>query len=91
MEVSSDLLDQVTRQVNLYFTRYSSRLLAKNLLYIRQVTFILSKVRKAIDSAESARLMSTYDFINEAEIFSLYLIKLIKYIDQSKLAQKVKK
>ena len=33
--------------------------------------------------------MSTYEFINDAEIFNLDLIKLIKYIEKSKLAQKV--
>ena len=33
--------------------------------------------------------MSTYEFINEAEMFNLDVIKLVKYIEKSKLAQKV--
>ena len=89
VEISSDILNYAVRQVNQYFTRYSSRLLAKHLLYIKQVIFILSKLKKILDSAKVSKLMSTYDFIDEAEIFNLDLIKLIKYIEKSKLAQKV--
>ena len=88
-EISSDVLNYAARQVNQYFTRYSSRLLAKHLLYIKQVIFIISKLKKILDNTKVSRLMSVYDFINEAEIFNLELIKLIKYIEKSKLAQKV--
>jgi chromosome transmission fidelity protein 1 len=88
-EMSSDVLNYAVNQVNQYCTRYSSRLLPKNLLYIKQVKFILSKLKKILDSTKTSKLMSTYEFINEAEIFNLDLIKLIKYIEKSKLAQKV--
>ena len=82
-EMSSDILNYAVRQVNQYFTRYSSRLLAKHLLYIKQVAFILSKLKKILDATKVSRLMSTFDFINEAEIFNLDLIRLIKYIEKS--------
>ena len=88
-EVSFELLEYALKQVNQYFTRYSSRFLAKNLLYIKQVIFILSRLKKTLDSAKASKLMSTYEFISECEIFNLDLIKLIKYIEKSKLAQKV--
>ena len=88
-EITSDILSYAVQQVNQYYTRYSSRLLPKNLLYMKQVKFILSKLKKLLDSTKKSRLLCTYDFINETEISNLDLIKLVKYIETSKLAQKV--
>ena len=88
-EVSSDILDYASQQVNQYFGRYKSRLLPKNLLYIKQVKFILSKMKKLLESTKTSKLMSTYEFINDADIFNLDMVKLVKYIEKSKLAQKV--
>ena len=88
-EVSLNTLNYALQQVNQYFTRYSSRLLPKNLLYIKQVKFILNKLKNILESKNVSKLMETYEFINEAEIFNLDLIKLVKYIEKSKLAQKV--
>ena len=88
-EITNDFLNYAVQQVNQYYTRYSSRLLPKNLLYMKQVKFILSKLKKLLDSTNKSRLLCTYDFINETEISNLDLLKLVKYIETSKLAQKV--
>ena len=56
---------------------------------MKQVKFILSKLKKLLDSTKKSRLLCTYDFINETEISNLDLLKLVKYIETSKLAQKV--
>ena len=56
---------------------------------MKQVKFILSKLKKLLDSTKKSRLLCTYDFINETEISNLDLLKLVKYIESSKLAQKV--
>lgn len=88
-EVSLDILDYASQQVNQYFCRYKSRLLPKNLLYIKQVKFILTKMKKLLENTKTSKLMSTYEFINDADIFNLDMVKLVKYIEKSKLAQKV--
>ena len=87
--VSSDILDYAAQQVNQYFSRYKARLLPKNLLYIKQVKFILTKMKKMLESTQASKLMSTFEFINESDIFNLDIIKLVRYIEKSKLAQKV--
>ena len=46
-------------------------------------------MKKILECTKVSKLMSTYEFINEADIFNLDIVKLVKYIEKSKLAQKV--
>ena len=46
-------------------------------------------MKKMLESTKASKLMSTFEFINESDIFNLDIIKLVRYIEKSKLAQKV--
>ena len=72
---------------------------AKNLLYIKQIVFILAKLIKLLGGKAGSdpehrteanpRLMEPHVFMSEAEIFNLDLFKLVKYIEKSKIAHKL--
>ena len=83
--------------------RYLSRLKAKNLLYIKQILFLLSALVKVLGAkkpacdgpdtapvvSEQARLMETSEFMSETQIYNLNVYKLIRYMHKSKITHKL--
>ena len=79
-----------------------SRLKAKNLLYIKQILFVLSSLVKMLGGARpdvapdtpiaqgsGSRLMETSQFMSETQIYNLNVYKLIRYMHKSKITQKL--
>lgn len=113
-EIRGDQLLMTHDQLSQYLDRYRSRLKAKNLLYIKQMLFILNNFLKQVGlsakrkptpttDAESkkaqntgpatpanSRLVTVVEFLSETEIFNLNIVKLVQYIDKSKIAIKMR-
>ncbi len=89
-------------QLQTYVQRYRSRLKAKNLLYLKQIMFVLTSLAKIFGVSKKetrpeqelkadlpTRLVEAMTFLTELEIFNLDLFKLIRYVRKSKLVQKL--
>jgi len=90
-------------QLTQYRDKYSSRLKAKNLLYIKQILFILARFIKALGGVpgrdpneectgqkkEETSLVQVADFLTSTEIYNLQLLKLIKYCHVSQICHKL--
>ena len=90
---------QAQDQLKAYFKKYGGLLKAKNLLYIKHLLFLLSKLLKifmmqSIDKTDkatmSARLMQFSDFLAETDILDLNIFKLIRYVEKSKISHKLR-
>lgn len=116
IEIRRSQLTQAKGQVQRYLDRYRSRLKAKNLLYIKQIIFILTNFVSLLGcrSPEDtrSRLVKVEEFFRLAEVrtnipfcvnpknlikflpprkvFNINLFKLIKYIEKSNLAHKLR-
>ena len=101
VEISGSHLIQAHSQLAQYRDRYKSRLMAKNLLYIKQILFVLANLIKVIGGkvgngmgpdqaiSNAPRLIQVTQLMGEAEIYNLNIFKLIKYAKKSKIAQKL--
>ena len=101
--VSGGQLALAYSQLTQYRDKYSSRLKAKNLLYIKQILFILSRFIKALGGVpgrdpneeytgqkkEETSLVQVADFLTSTEIYNLQLLKLIKYCHVSQICHKL--
>jgi len=89
-------------QLTQYKDRYSSRLKAKNILYIKQLLFILSNLIKLLggrpgrDPAEAtstlkeeSKMVGVAEFMAETQMYNLDLFKLIKYCNVSQICHKL--
>ena len=62
---------------------------AKNLLYVKQLLYILAKLVSCFASEKESKLMLWSDFIVTLDIFNINLFKLIRYIEKSKISHKL--
>jgi len=90
-------------QLTQYKERYSTRLKAKNILYIKQLLFILSSFIKMLGgipgkdpaevtnegAKEETNLIEVADFMSESKIYNLDLFRLIKYCNVSQICHKL--
>ncbi|TRY62784.1 hypothetical protein TCAL_00388 [Tigriopus californicus] len=99
IEISGTQFKEAHKQLQNYMERYRSRLKAKNLLYIKQLIFVLANLIKVLGGKVSGdvnqeikanpRLIETYELLNEAEIYNMNIFKLVKYVGKSKIGQKL--
>jgi len=101
--ISGSQLGLAYSQLNQYKERYSSRLKAKNILYIKQLLFILSSFIKLLGGSpgkdpteitsnvakEETNLVEVANFLSESRIYNLELLKLIKYCNVSQICHKL--
>jgi len=103
ISISGSQLGLAYSQLNQYKERYSSRLKAKNILYIKQLLFILSRFIKLVGgkpgqdpteisnqtAKEETSLIEVGAFLSESQIYNLDLTKLIKYCNVSQICHKL--
>ena len=103
MSLSGYQLGAAHSQLQQYKQRYSGRLKAKNLLYIKQILFILSSFVKLLGgipgkdpkevvkpgAREETKLVEISAFLSETQIYNLNLLKLIKYCNISQICYKL--
>ena len=103
VSMSGHMLGAAFTQLSQYRDKYSSRLKAKNLLYIKQILFILSQFIKLLggspgkDPSEvvnvnakvETKLIDVSEFLSNSQIYNLELLKLIKYCNVSQICHKL--
>ena len=87
-EISKNHTEHAQEQLKAYFKRFQGMLKAKNLLYIKQLMFVLAKLASCFHGSES-KMMLHSDFLAEIDIFHLNLFKLIKYVEKSRICHKL--
>ncbi|KAL4229836.1 DEAD H (Asp-Glu-Ala-Asp His) box helicase 11 [Mactra antiquata] len=100
-EITGAQLVRAHSQLNQYETKYRSRLKAQNLMYIKQILFILGNLIKCIGGrtdvppdqqslAHSAtRLMTINDFLFHCHLDNVNMFKVLRYCQRSQIARKL--
>ncbi len=109
VQLTGEQICRAHAQLAGYVDRYRSRLKAKNLLYLKQIMFVLLNLARVLGGRLSAkggggqapeqkveggggkgpRLVDTVALMGEAQILNLDLFKLVRYVEKSKIAQKL--
>ena len=79
------------RFVTLYMSKYYSRFNSQNLMFIKQLLFILKKLSAFIKSSNVVDhlSMNPLDFVISLEIENINIFKLIQFIENSRIASKL--
>uniref|UniRef100_A0AAR2LXY8 Helicase ATP-binding domain-containing protein n=1 Tax=Pygocentrus nattereri TaxID=42514 RepID=A0AAR2LXY8_PYGNA len=95
-EVNGAQLCRAHSQLSQYCDRYRSRLKAKNLMYIKQILFVLEGLVRTLGGhifvfTTGAELLTINDFLFRAQIDNINLFKVQKYFEKSMISRKVRK
>ncbi|CAN7998782.1 unnamed protein product [Ixodes hexagonus] len=97
VELRSSNIAEAYCLLNEYFNRYRSRMNTKNVMYVKQILFILKSFmtllggRKVKGAAPEASSMSTvHVFLVTAGISNMNLFKIQRYLERSKIALKLR-
>lgn len=90
-------LENVRNQLQLYLKKYYKRLLGLNIVYIKQLLFILSRVQGDLLKRFQARsdtkhvdaILTIADYVHELKIDHINLFKIDQYLEKSQLAKKL--
>lgn len=91
--VSETQLTSAILQLAEYYRKYGSRLKAKNLMYIKQLQLVLENLNKMLRKKpgnNDSRVLQLSDFLFDAGIDHLNLFKLLRYLEGSELAKKLR-
>lgn len=91
-EVTLDQLRAALAQVGVYKARFKTRFKASNLLKVNQIEFIIKQLVRILDQKKlgvTSRMVLGYELMAEAEFFNLDIMKLLRFCDESRFAQKV--
>ncbi|TRZ02600.1 hypothetical protein DNTS_016289 [Danionella cerebrum] len=99
-EISGAQLCRAHSQLSQYCERYRSRLKAKNLMYIKQILFVLEGLVRTLggkmgqnpntqSSTAGSELLTINDFLFKAEVDNINLFKVQKYFEKSMISRKL--
>lgn len=99
-DLSLDQLRTALQQVRAYRMKFQGRFKASNLLKIKQIEFIIKQLVRLLSTDDDAqkeqqpqqvshRMVLGYELMAEAEFFNLDVVKLLRFCDESRFAQKV--
>uniref|UniRef100_A0AAR2J949 Helicase ATP-binding domain-containing protein n=1 Tax=Pygocentrus nattereri TaxID=42514 RepID=A0AAR2J949_PYGNA len=94
-EVNGAQLCRAHSQLSQYCDRYRSRLKAKNLMYIKQILFVLEGLVRTLGGqlifvfTTGAELLTINDFLFRAQIDNINLFKVQKYFEKSMISRKL--
>ena len=88
-EMTLSHLEHAQDQLKGYFQRFQSMLKAKNLLYVKQLLLVIAKFIGFMKKEKDSKLLLLTDFWAELDIFQINLFKLIRYIEKSRICQKL--
>uniref|UniRef100_A0A8B9H4E6 DEAD/H (Asp-Glu-Ala-Asp/His) box helicase 11 n=1 Tax=Astyanax mexicanus TaxID=7994 RepID=A0A8B9H4E6_ASTMX len=99
-EVNGAQLCRAHSQLSQYCERYRSRLKAKNLMYIKQILFVLEGLVRTLGGKVSlnpvtqstqpgTELLTINDFLFRAQIDNINLFKVQKYFEKSMISRKL--
>ncbi|ESO99999.1 hypothetical protein LOTGIDRAFT_112727 [Lottia gigantea] len=73
-------------QLSQYEKKYRSRLKAKNLMYVKQILFVLSAIVKCLGETQ---LKTINDFLFITQLDNLNLFKVLRYCERSQISRKL--
>ncbi|KAK3108683.1 hypothetical protein FSP39_013288 [Pinctada imbricata] len=101
MEVTGSQLLRAHSQLTQYEQRYRSRLKAKNLMYIKQILFILTQILKFLGGKPGiqgdkqfvgkpeTKLSTINNFLFQSQLENLNLFKVVQYCRKSQISKKL--
>ncbi|XP_043120352.1 ATP-dependent DNA helicase DDX11 isoform X2 [Puntigrus tetrazona] len=100
VEISGAQLCRAHSQLSQYCERYRSRLKAKNLMYIKQILFVLEGLVRTLGGKvgqnpntqscqPGSELLTINDFLFKAQVDNINLFKVQKYFEKSMISQKL--
>jgi len=102
VSVSGNQLAMAYSQLTQYKLKYKSRLKASNLLYIKQILFILASFIKFLGGTpgrdpseastivkEETKMMNVSQFLVDTDVYNQNLLKLVKYCNASQIPHKL--
>lgn len=99
-EISGGQLCRAHSQLSQYCERYRSRLKAKNLMYIKQILFVLEGLVRTLGGKvgqnpntqfcqTESELLTINDFLFKAQVDNINLFKVQKYFEKSMISRKL--
>lgn len=80
-------------QLNLYIQRYKSRLLGKNVIYIKQILSIIKTLIRHLQPTDASKkkdsVMGVNEFLHSSSIDHINMFKIKTYLDISSLSRKL--
>ncbi|GAB5589642.1 ATP-dependent DNA helicase chl1 [Umbelopsis nana] len=83
-------------QISQYLQRYKSRLLGKNIVYIKQIMTIIKAMIRLLEndaqqnkSSNKEKILGVNEYVHELGIDHLNMFKIEKFLKESKLARKL--
>ncbi|XP_051953705.1 ATP-dependent DNA helicase DDX11 [Xyrauchen texanus] len=100
VEISGAQLCRAHSQLSQYSERYRSRLKAKNLMYIKQILFVLEGLARTLGGKvgqnpnmqscqPGSELLTINDFLFKAQVDNINLFKVQKYFEKSMISRKL--
>ncbi|KAK7496398.1 hypothetical protein BaRGS_00012320 [Batillaria attramentaria] len=86
VEVTGSQLLRAHSQLSQYENKFRSRLKAKNLMYVKQMLFVLSSLVRCLGDVH---LVTINNFLFEAKVDNLNLFKLLRYCQRSQISKKL--
>ncbi|CAL1531377.1 unnamed protein product, partial [Lymnaea stagnalis] len=86
VEITASQVVKAHSQLSQYEKKYVSRLTAKNLMYVRQILFVLSHIAEFLGDV---RLLNLNDFLFQAKLDNLNMFKLLRYCHRSRISKKL--
>ncbi|KAI9318461.1 helicase C-terminal domain-containing protein [Dichotomocladium elegans] len=93
VSLTLDQIRSVLSQLAMYLDRYKSRLLGKNVAYIKQIMTIVKALLRALQTgagqSDKDQVFGVNEFVHMLNIDHINMFKVEKYLKESKLAQKL--
>ncbi|VDP32290.1 unnamed protein product, partial [Soboliphyme baturini] len=93
-EVDGRLLELCSVQLDRYLGRYSKRLNAKNLVYVRQLSLVVANFLKYLktnsDKKGDSQVMTINDFTFTTDTDAVNWFKVIRYVEKSQICRKMR-
>lgn len=89
--INSSQVDFSLAQIRMYLEKYASRLLGKNVIYIKQIIAVLKAFKRILENKDNKKdvVMTVNEFTHLTEIDHYNLFKIQKYLENSQLAKKL--
>lgn len=82
-------IQKCNEQLKLYYEKYQSKFKGKTIMYVKQLMYFINKILNYFKSLESSFMMSVNSFLSEINIDHFNLFKLLSFIKESRIANKL--
>ncbi|KAH8373151.1 hypothetical protein KR200_005705 [Drosophila serrata] len=88
-EINKRQLERARTEISAYKEQFQKRFSTRNLLKINQLIFIVKRLLKILERAESSRMLRTYELTAESDFFNIDLHELLEFCARTRFARKV--